>query len=153
MSKSTCSTAATNMVATKLLGKVLLLRKAQAGALLKELRSICKMEISSKKQFGDGIHTKQSEPFFYESAYIHDNRPRTLYVDSNGLCRSEEESGEEYPRSWKCGNQCKPLSETNVDIILNFKSGLSGESVREVRKLLDKCNDCSNGRYTNSNQM
>ena len=38
-------------------------------------------------------------------------------------------------------------TDSEVSTILKFKSGFA-KAVREVRKLLDKCDDCPNHRYT-----
>ena len=39
------------------------------------------------------------------------------------------------------------MTDSELSTILKFKSGFA-KAVREVRKLLDKCDDCPNHRYT-----
>ena len=54
-------------------------------------------------------------------------------------------NGDSVPKCWKCSSKCKPVTDSEVSTILKFKSGFA-KAVREVRKLLDKCDDCPNHR-------
>ena len=89
---------------------------------------------------------------FYESAYQFEERPQTLIVDEQGRCRptcneANEVTTASVPKCWKCCSKCKPVTNFEESTILKFKSGFA-KAVREVRKLLDKCDDCPNHRYT-----
>ena len=69
-----------------------------------------------------------------------------------GRCRptcseANEDTTGSVPKCWKCCSKCKPVTNSEVSTILKFKSGFA-KAVREVRKLLDKCDDCPNHRYT-----
>ena len=54
--------------------------------------SIRKLKLNSFNDFGEQCHTKNSEPYFYESAYLYDNSdsqldsPIAIPVDTNGIC-------------------------------------------------------------------
>ena len=40
-----------------------------AGSLLQAAKLVQSMELTDKKDFGDGCHMASTEPFFYDSAY------------------------------------------------------------------------------------
>lgn len=81
-----------------------------------------------------------SHSFTIVRPYVHEkNRPSTMCVDDSGQCR---DTGEEIPQTWKCGGHCKP------QMLNPFKSDLSGKSMRDVRNLLDECDECANIRYS-----
>ena len=42
------------------------------------------------------------------------------------------------PQTWKCSSKCKPLTDKEIGVILDFKSGF-GAGMKDVLKLLDKC--------------
>ena len=50
------------------------------------------MKLNSFSDFGEQCHTKNSEPYFYESAYLYDNSdsqldsPIAIPVNTNGIC-------------------------------------------------------------------
>ena len=59
-------------------------------------------------------------------------------------CEVSEQEGDSIPRTWKCSSKCKPLTDKEIDVILDFKSGF-GADMKDVHKLLDKCDDdCPN---------
>ena len=152
MTTTTRNRAVSSIAAKVVVTKVLQVRKHNAGTLLKAVRSINKIELSDRSDFGDGLHCAHSEPYFYESAYQFEERPQTLIVDEQGRCRptcneANEDTTGSVPKCWKCCSKCKPVTNSEVSTILKFKSSFA-KAVREVRKLLDKCDDCPNHRYT-----
>ena len=152
MTTSTRDRAVSSIAAKVVVTKVLQVRKHNAGTLLKAVRSISKIELRDRSDFGDGLHCAHSEPCFYESAYLFEKRPQTLIVDEQGRCRptcseANEDTTGSVPKCWKCCSKCKPVTNSEVSTILKFKSGFA-KAVREVRKLLDKCDNCPNHRYT-----
>ena len=151
MTRATCKRAIASIAAKRLVNRVLRLRKLYAGSLLKSIRSITKIEITEKGDIGEGLHCAHSESFFYESAYQYVDRPDSMSVDECGRYRPEcevsEQEGDSIPRTWKCNSKCKPLTDKEICVILDFKSGF-GTDMKDVRKLLDKCDDdCPNTHY------
>ena len=55
---------ACRLAAKKLLHEALCLRKLHAGKLLKQVRSINTLNITTKSDFGDCLHSASSYPFF-----------------------------------------------------------------------------------------
>ena len=39
-------------------------------------------------------------------------------------CEVSEQEGDSIPRTWKCSSKCKPLTDKEIGVILDFKSGL-----------------------------
>ena len=149
MSKSTCTRAASSIAAARLIHQALQLRRYIAGRFLKAVRSITKMDISQQSDFGEGLHCSHSEPYYYESAYVH-ARPPLLSINEMGKCRVADEmsdESEEVSRTWKCSYKCKPLTEAEVDSILTLKSCFD-EPMQELRKALDSCDQCPNNHYS-----
>ena len=151
MTRATCKRAIASIAAKRLVNRALRLRKHYAGSLLRSIRSITKIEITEKGDIGEGLHSAHSEPFFYESAYQYVDRPDSMSVDECGRYRPEcevsEQEGDSIPRTWKCSSKCKPLTDKEIGVILDFKSGF-GTDMKDVRKLLDKCDDdCPNTHY------
>ena len=67
-------TAATSRRAasTRLVNKVLQIRRHLAGSLLKMVRAINKLSISTETDLGEGSHCVHGEPYYYESSYVHE---------------------------------------------------------------------------------
>ena len=148
MTKDTCKRAASSIAATRLVYKALQVRKYFAGTLLKAVRSITKIDINQLADFGEGMHCAHSEPFFYESAYVFSDRPEVLSVDELGACRpAKEVYKSDKIHTWKCSTKCKPLTKAEVNSIVKFKSTFN-ESMCELRKTLDTCDQCPNNRYS-----
>ena len=151
MTRATCKRAIASIAAKRLVNRVLRLRKLYAGSLLRSIRSITKLVITEKGDMGEGLHCAHGEPFFYESAYHYVDRPDSMSIDACGRYRPEcevsEQEGDSTPRTWKCSSKCKPLTDKEIGVILDFKSGF-GTDMKDVRKLLDKCDDdCPTTHY------
>ena len=74
MTTSTRDRAVSSIAAKIVVTKVLQVRKHNAGTLLKAVRSISKIDLRDRADFGDGLHCAHSEPYFYESAYLFEER-------------------------------------------------------------------------------
>ena len=99
-----------------------------------------------KGDFGEALHSAHNEPFFYEAAYNHVGRPHVMCLDSCGRYRPGDKVDELVPTKWECSDKCKPLTTSEVSVILNFKSSFD-QPVSEVRNLLDSCDECPNTHY------
>uniref|UniRef100_A0A1X7UDW1 Uncharacterized protein n=1 Tax=Amphimedon queenslandica TaxID=400682 RepID=A0A1X7UDW1_AMPQE len=79
-----------------LLESVLKNRSHKVGVLIRAANSIRKLQLNNFSDFGEQYHTKNSEPYFYESAYLYCNDvsdsqldtgcPIAILVDTNGTC-------------------------------------------------------------------
>ena len=74
--KTACRLAAKNFV-----HEILGLHKTNAGKFLKYVRLIKSLTINSKSDFGDTLHSTHSEPFYYETAYLHSYQQTKLTID------------------------------------------------------------------------
>ena len=118
-----------------------------AGALLKSVRSVAKITLDSVDDFGSGLHSDHSEPYFYEAAYMHNvDRPHTLCVDECSRVRPEGCKDVDV-RSWGCSDKCKPLSESEVSSILELRRSFD-RFMYDLRKALDRCDECANTHYS-----
>ena len=83
-----------NAASSILLESVLKNRSHKVGVLIRAANSIRKLKLNSFSDFGEPFHTKNSEPYFYESAYLYPNdhsdsqldSPIAIPVDTNGIC-------------------------------------------------------------------
>ena len=81
-----------NAASSILLESVLKNRSHKVGVLIRAANSIRKLKLNSFSDFGEQCHTKNGEPYFYESAYLYDNSdsqldsPIAIPVDTNGIC-------------------------------------------------------------------
>ena len=55
----------------RLVGKALQLRKKYAGLLLNSIKHAKSIRLEAKSDFGKGCHTRSTEPYFYEAAYLY----------------------------------------------------------------------------------
>ena len=80
-----------NAASSILLESVLKNRSHKVGVLIRAANSIRKFKLNSFNDFGEQCHTKNSEPYYYESAYLYDNSdsqldsPIAIPVDTNGI--------------------------------------------------------------------
>ena len=81
-----------NAASSILLESVLKNRSHKVGVLIRAANSIRKLKLNSFSDFGEQCHTTNSEPYYYESAYLYDNSdsqldsPIAIPVDTNGIC-------------------------------------------------------------------
>ena len=62
-----------NAASSILLESVLKNRSHKVGVLIRAANSIRKLKLNSFSDFGEQCHTRNSEPYFYESAYLYPN--------------------------------------------------------------------------------
>ena len=66
------------------------------------------LKLNSFSDFGEQCHTKNSEPYYYESAYLYDNSdsqldsPIAIPVNTNGICYVARISSREYLHVTPC---------------------------------------------------
>ena len=94
------------------------------------------------------VVTASSEPYFYDSAYQPVNRDYPIPVDEEGKCIvADEIKAVGRAKRWACTSECKPLTQAEVDAILDFKEAFE-QPMHEVRHVLATCDDgCPNGHY------
>ena len=69
-SKTACRLAAKNLV-----HQILNLRKINAGKFLKHVREVNAITITGRAEFGEPMHSVHSEPYYYDTAYLHSFQP------------------------------------------------------------------------------
>ena len=149
------------LAAQRLVSKTLQARKQNAGFLFCSLKSIKCIKLNEESDFGKSCHTRSTEPFFYEAAYQHIVRDTPIPINGRGECVVAEEipcePSENVPsvdsdsaqtpqsdsvpklcRKWQCHKECRPLSDSEIEAILDFRSCLE-LSVEEAREALAKC--------------
>ena len=112
------------LAAQRLVNRGIQLRKQYVGASLKADKKICELDIKTHHDFGEGVHSVSSEPYYYESAYDFDFEPGVMVADSCGQCYYKDMkyvSGKT-GGTWKCTAKCKALTQFEVDTVLEFKS-------------------------------
>ena len=82
---------ACRLAAQKIVHDILNLRNNNAGMFLKYVREINSLAIDNVKDFGDCSHSAHSEPFYYETAYLHGFQPTKLVIDKRKRCLSTVE--------------------------------------------------------------
>ena len=144
--KTACRLAAKNIV-----HEVLSLRKSNAGKFLKHVRLIKSLTINSKSDFGDTFHSTHSEPFYYETAYLHSYQQTKLTIDKDKKCLSTvhvepnefistksipvDEQGKAYiSEGSTCTFACRTVSDSDVDVILNLKHAFEKPVARRITK-------------------
>ena len=122
--RASCMRGVASLAPKTLVSNALQTRRLMAGALLKSVRSVVKITLDSVDDFGSGLHSIHSKPYFYEAAYMHDvDRPQTLCVDE---CVRPEGCEDADVRSWGCSDKCKPPSESEVSSILELRQSFDG---------------------------
>ena len=147
LGRTVCSVAG-----TRLLNKALQLCKEHAGCLLKTTRVINAIQITGSEDFGVGCHTASSEPCFFDASYQHVKRDYALPIDENGKCivalEIKTDSCKSGLKKWECSSECKPLTKTEVDAIVEIKEAF----VKPMQHLRYACTTfdggCPNGHYT-----
>ena len=69
-------------------------RSHKVGVLIRAANSIRKLKLNSFSDFGEQFHTKNSEPYYFQSAYFYPNNHSdsllhgqiAIPVDTNGIC-------------------------------------------------------------------
>ena len=142
MSKWRCRQTFALLASQRLVNRGIQLRKYYVSALLKAVKKICELDIKTHHDFGEGVHSVSSEPYYYESAYDFDFEPGVMVADSCGQCYYKDMkyvSGKT-GGTWKCTAKCKALTQFEVDTVLEFKSYFE-KSLHDVMSLLSMCDD------------
>ena len=145
-------------IAAKRLLKSLQVRRENAGSLLKTVRTVQSMQISSADDFGEGCHMASTEPYFYDSAYKPVKRDYALPIDEFGKCvLAKEITGDSQnskykcknqPMKWACTSECKIPTVDEVHAIVELKEAFD-KPIQEVRQALNICDsNCPNQHYT-----
>ena len=50
------------------------------------MKHVCGLHIKGQCDFGEGLHSVRSEPYYYESIYYFEHKPSVFVVDSCGRC-------------------------------------------------------------------
>ena len=152
-SKLHVTRAIVNISSRKLLNRVLKVRKQSVGELLRSIRAVNALDITSASGFGNSRHTASSEPFFYDQCYQKVNHPSPIAVDSNDRCVIAEEEGErdaktKRPTAWRCTPECKQPTSEEAQCIVLVKRLFDKpvQTIREGLQILDKCT--LHGHYT-----
>ena len=122
MSKWHCRQTFALLAAQRLVNRGIQLRKLYVSALLKAIKKICELDIKTHHDFGEGVHSVRSEPYYYESAYDFDFEPGVMVADSCGQCYYKDMkyvSGKT-GGTWKCTEKCKTLKQFEVDAVLEL---------------------------------
>ena len=94
----------------RMLNIALQLRKHHAGVLLKTVRSIKSINLNATdiNNFGEGLHTPHTEPYYYDSSYQSIKRNYAIPIDSTGkaVCNGIVSNIND-PKKWKCSEECK----------------------------------------------
>ena len=120
----------------QLLNNALQLRKYQTAIFLNSIKSVKLIKIDSHDDFGDRCHTDSSEPYFYESAYLHNKCDTVFPINSRGqvvvsdvyLVNNPGKQNSNLPedqkkkhKEWKCSFQCRPITQSEIDSIIALR--------------------------------
>ena len=138
------------------------MRKYHAGFFLNCFKKIKLVQIESHNDFGNPCHIRSSEPYFYESAYLHNkcdvvfpiNNEGQLVISEIYLANNAGKQNSELPEDkrkkheeWKCCFQCRPVTESEIGAIIALRKAFDME-IKHLRKFLHTCDDCPNEHYT-----
>ena len=106
---------------------------------------MCGLHIKGQCDFGEGLHSVRSEPYYYESIYYFEHKPSVFVVDSCGRCCQDIEVHND---STDKVSKCKPLTECEVNTTLDFKSDFDRPMCELLPILLACDDDCPNTHYS-----
>ena len=110
MNKRSRTAAIAQVAAHRLIAKALQIRKQYVGLLLKTVKQVCGLHIKGQCDFGEGLHSVRSEPYYYEFIYYFEHKRSVFVVDSCGKCCQDiEVHDDSTDKVWKCSSKCKPL--------------------------------------------
>ena len=137
------------LAARRMLNKTLQMRKEHVGSSLKSIRSIKSIQITQTEDFGKGCHSASSEPYSYDTSYHPVKRDSPVPINEAGQCviANEIPNDRNKGAQWGCSDECKPLTDTEIDSIVVLKAAFNNP-IQKVRHALDTCDDgCPNGHY------
>ena len=176
LSRKHLSTTVVRLAAKRLVSRTLQFRRKYVGLLLNSVKKAKSIQLRAQSDFGKGCHTKSTEPYFYEAAYLYiRDSPIPVNEKGEGVVAEEfvgshtdsdspegagpkgmpshcaSDGSDKMPapgKKWECSKQCKPLTQFEVDAIVDFKASFSLPE-GEVRKALAECDmGCPFGHYT-----
>ena len=120
--------------------------------LCSKLLVINAIQITGSEHFGVGCHTASSEPYFFDASYQHVKRDYALPIDENANCivslEIKTDSSESGPKKLECSSECKSLTKTEVDAIVEIKEAFT-KPMQHLRCACTTFDDgCPNGHYT-----
>ena len=119
MNKCSRTAAIAQVAAHGLIVKALQICKQYVGLLLKTVKHVCGLHIKGQCDFGEGLHSVCSEPYYYESIYYFEHKRSVFVVDSCGRCCQDIEVHDDIPdKVWMCSSKCKPLTECEVTYLI-----------------------------------
>ena len=140
MNKRSRTAAIAQVAAHRLIAKALQIRKQYVGLLLKTVKHVCGLHIKGQCDFGEGLHSVCSEPYYYKSIYYFEHKRSVFVVDSYGKCCQDiEVHDDSTDKVWKCSSKCKPLTECEVNTILVFKSDFDAPMCELLQSLCMVC--------------
>ena len=153
-SKTACRLAAKNLV-----HQILNLCKINAGKFLKHVREVNPITISGRADFGEPMHSVHSEPYYYDTAYLHSLQPTRLTINKASRCLSiknmtpnsdEFVNNEPIPldaqgrahtaegSAWSYA--CRTVSDDDVKVILDLKRAFENP-IAQIREGLQNINN------------
>ena len=86
MNKRSRTAAIAQVAAHRLIAKALQIRKQYVGILLKTVKHVCELHMKGQCDFGEGLPSICSEPYYYESIYYFEHMRSVFVVDCCGRC-------------------------------------------------------------------
>ena len=139
MTAATSRRAASSIAATRLVNKVLQIRRHLAGSLLKMVRAINKISISTEDDLGEGSHCVHGEPYYYDTSYIHGDIPSVICVEVNiqsskQLLHSFKDQHEKTALKMTAATSTSSIPATRlVNKVLQIRRDLAGTLLKVVR--------------------
>ena len=110
---------------------------------------MCGLHIKGQCDFGEGLHSVRSEPYYYEYICYSEHKRSVFLVDSCGRCCQDiEVHNDSTDKVWKCSSKCKLLTEYEVNTILDFKSDFDRPMCELLPILLAYDDGCPNTHYS-----
>ena len=127
-------------------------RKEKVGGFLNAIKLVKRMKIENLSDFGEQYHTPGSEPYFYDESYQFVKRGFAIPVDGKGKCYVHEYTNKKPNEGgpclkWKCTPECRPLSQHEVDSIIDLRRAFDLPTSDFINELLSCDKGCPNGHY------
>ena len=134
---------ACRVVARRLVHVALQQRKELVAKLLSRAKKVNAITINGRGDFGEGIHRRSSDPYFYEASYVKEDDAEV----PDRIDPTSQPSGE-----WQCNSDCKPITDDEVNAIVRLKNAF-GLPMHELRQVLQSCDDCPNERHRRGHSL
>ena len=134
---------ACRVAARRLVHVALQQRKVLVAKLLNKAKKVNAITINGRGDFGEGIHHRSSDPYFYEASYVKEDDAEV----PDRIDPTSQPSGE-----WQCSSDCKPITDDEVNAIVRLKNAF-GLPMHELRQVLQSCDDCPNERHKRGHSL